>query len=112
MTITEILDWRTKKTAETAQIEKLLRDAGFEQVDAYRYNAASIRLRVIDRRFAGLTLEKRDAILEPFLEKLPEETQSDIMSLYAFTTAEIASGKTTTNARLNMEFENPSPSIL
>ena len=64
--------WEAKRTDETRQVEKVLRKAGFDQVDAYRYNSASIRVRVIDRRFEGLSAEKRDAMVEPHLERLPE----------------------------------------
>ena len=30
--------WESKRTEETLGVEKTLRDAGFDQVDAYRYN--------------------------------------------------------------------------
>ena len=64
--------WEAKRTDETRHVEDVLREAGFDQVDAYRYNPASIRVRVIDRRFEGLSPEQRDALVEPHLDELPE----------------------------------------
>ena len=40
--------WESKRTPETRTIEDLLRRT-FEQADSYRYNSASIRIRVIDK---------------------------------------------------------------
>lgn len=105
--------WETKRTDETREIEKALRDVGFEKVDSYRYNSASIRLRVIDPRFEGLPIDKREAMLDPHLAKLPERTQADIMNLFAFAPSELAqTAKTMRTFLLNTEFEDPSPSML
>ena len=81
--------WESKCTDETRQVEAALRDAGFRKVDAYRYNSASIRLRVVDPRFEGLTSERRDAMVDPHLRHLPERTQAVIMSLFAFAPSEL-----------------------
>ncbi len=106
-------DWAAKRTDETRMVEQALRDAGFENVDAYRYNSASIRVRVIDPQFEGLRPEQRDAMVEPHLEKLPERTQADIMSLFTFAPSELHDSPATFKAfLLNTEFDNPSPSIL
>jgi hypothetical protein len=105
--------WETKRTDETRQVEEVLRKAGFARVDAYRYNAASIRLRVIDPRFEGLAHEKRDAMVDPHLEQLPERTQADIMTLFTFAPSELQhTPKTSREFLLNTEFEEPSPSML
>ena len=113
MTKTSTQVWMSKRTAESGQVEELLRQAGFEQVDAYRYNSASIRVRVIDSRFEGLDREKRDAMVEPILEKLPEAIQADIMSLFTFAPSELQSKpETFREFSLNAEFEDPSPSVL
>ncbi len=45
-----VSEWETKRTAETRRIGDRLREAGSEQVDAYCFNPASIRLRFIDPR--------------------------------------------------------------
>ena len=57
MTTTTACSWEAKRTGETRMVEDLLRNAGFETVDAYRYNPASIRVRVIDKRFEGMSTD-------------------------------------------------------
>jgi hypothetical protein len=113
MTTTSATQWETKRTDETRLVEDVLKKAGFEKVDAYRYNSASIRVRVIDPRFEGLTAERRDAMVEPHLEQLPERTQADIMSLFTFAPSDLQqSRKTVRQFLLNAEFDDPSPSRL
>ena len=105
--------WEKKRTKETRNVENALKKAGFQQADAYRYNSASIRVRVIDPRFMGKTVEQRDAMVEPHLAKLPERTQADIMSLLTLAPEEIASADVSSTAFFqNAEFEDPSPSLL
>ena len=105
--------WEMKRTDETRHIEDALRRAGFEKADAYRYNSASIRVRLIDSRFEGLSPAQRDAMVEPHLEQLPESTQADIMNLFTFAPSELQqTQKTCREFLLNTEFEDPSPSIL
>lgn len=112
-TNTSVPPWESKRTDETRQVEDLLRKAGFARVDSYRYNPASIRIRVIDSRFEGLSLEKRDAMVEPFLEQLPERIQADIVNLFTFAPSELQqTPKTLREFLLNTEFEDPSPSML
>ena len=104
--------WEAKRTPETRMVEDLLRKH-FERADSYRYNSASIRVRVIDSRFEGLSREKRDAMVEPYLDTLPPETQRDIVTLFAFAPSEL--NRTPTSVKefmLNTEFDDPSPSIL
>lgn len=57
-----VATWEAKRTSETCDVENALRTAGFQRADAYRYNSASIRVRVIDPRFDGLSPEQRDAL--------------------------------------------------
>lgn len=113
MTNTTLPIWEAKRTDETRLVEDLLRKAGFEKADAYRYNSASIRVRVIDSRFERLSAERRDAMVEPHLDRLPEQTQADIISLYTFAPSELQeSPKTLREFMLNTEFDDPSPSML
>jgi len=113
MTASAIAVWEAKKTDETREVEAAVRKGGFAQVDAYRYNSASIRLRVIDPRFQGLPIEKRDAMVEPYLAALPEGTQGDLVALMTFSPEEIAEESGKLRERLlNGEFEDPSPSRL
>jgi hypothetical protein len=93
-------------------IEDLFRPH-FQQADSYRYNSASIRIRVIDPRFEGMPREKRDAMVEQYLDKLPPETQRDIVTLFTFAPSELAqTAKTIREHMLNTEFDDPSPSML
>ncbi len=113
MTNVATASWETKRTDETRHVEQVLRDAGFDRVDAYRYNAASIRMRVIDARFEGLATEERDALVEPHLDELPPRTQADIVTLLTFAPSDREPEPQTLAQRLlNAEFENPSPSRL
>ncbi len=111
MTITT-QPWETKRTDETRQIDVTLRKH-FKRAGSYRYNSASIRVRVIDPTFEGLSREKRDALVEPFLDTLPANTQSDIVTLLTFAPSElIQSPATFREFLLNAEFEDSSPSML
>jgi len=102
-------EWEAKRTPETRMVEDFLRPS-FPTVDAYRYNSASIRVRVIDDRFKGKSVEKRDAMVEPLLDQLPRETQADIMNLLT-----LYPGETNDFLRAlvnNIEFEHPIASEL
>ncbi len=104
--------WESKRTPETRGIEDLLR-RNFQQADSYRYNSASIRIRVIDERFEGMPREKRDALVEEHIGKLPPETQRDIVTLLTFAPSEMSDAKKSFREfLLNTEFEDPSPSQL
>ena len=104
--------WHSKRTEETQMVEEVLKQGGFDTVDAYRFNSASIRVRVIDRRFEGLPREKRDALVEEYLDKLPPDTQRDIVTLFTFAPSELALTPTTFREfMLNNEFDDPGPAI-
>jgi stress-induced morphogen len=104
--------WEAKRTSETRHVEDLLRRR-FQQADCYRYNSASIRVRVIDPRFEGMSREKRDAMVEPYLDELPAETQRDIVTLFTFAPSELKRTPTTFREYMvNTEFDDPSPSTL
>jgi hypothetical protein len=113
MTPTTTEAWRGKRTPETEMVERALRNA-FPNADAYRYNSASIRVRVIDKRFEGVPIEKRDELIEEYLAELPERTQADIISLFLFAPSELEelSPKTLRQHFSNNDFEEPSPSML
>ncbi len=79
----------------------------------YRYNSASIPVRVIDSRFEGRPREKRDAMAEPYLDKLPAEIQRDIVTLFTFAPSELAqTPQTFREFMLNSAFDDPSSSML
>jgi stress-induced morphogen len=101
--------WEAKRTDESRKVEELLRKE-FPRSDAYRYNSASIRVRVVDERFKGKSIEKRDAMVEPLLKQLPEKTQADIMNLLTLYPNEEKDSFKAYYA--NAEFEDPSDSKL
>lgn len=94
-----------KRTPETRKIEALLRDA-FPRTEAYRYNSASIRVRIIDEQFSGKSRTEKEDLVWPLLEQLPEETRADIMIVLMLSPDEID------DSHMNLEFEKPSPSRL
>jgi len=105
---TTIPPWEEKRTGETRRVEEHLGQY-FERADAYRYNSASIRVRVIDSRFEGMPREKRDGLVEPYLAQLPEEIQRDIVTLFTFAPSELRETSTTYREfLLNTEFDDPS----
>jgi acid stress-induced BolA-like protein IbaG/YrbA len=97
------------RTKETRDVEDFLRTV-FPRTDAYRYNSASIRIRVIDERFEGKSHVRRDAMVEKLLKQLPPETQGDIVNLLTLSPDELTD--LSKGGIMNYEFENPSPSIL
>ena len=105
-----MLEMKLLKTAETKKIEKLLLKhfpdhlAGFPPT-AYRYNRASIRIRVVSPIFTDLDLVQRDELVYPILKKnLPEETWQDISVILLLSPEEVE------HSPGNLEYENPTPS--
>jgi stress-induced morphogen len=97
------------RTDESRKVEELLRQR-FPNTDAYRYNSASIRVRVVAPEFQGKSRDERDALVESLLDQLPRETQQDIMNLLTLYPGE---ADDSLRAKLhNLEFEDPTPSTL
>ena len=93
--------WKRLQTAETKEIAAELRKK-FPQTDAYRYNSAAIRVRVVDSQFKGKSETQRERRVLPLIRKFPEEIQADITLLLMLSPDELDS------SLANMEFENPS----
>jgi stress-induced morphogen len=71
----------------------------------YRQNSASIRLRVIDHRFEGMTKSRRHADVWDFLaERVPKDTLADVSLVLAVAPAELR------HSFANFDFEQPTPS--
>src|SRR2546425_515486 len=98
--------WKGMRTRETKKVEEILRRE-FPESDAYRYNSASIRIRIIDPRFKGKSTEERDDLVEPLLEQFDESTQADIMTLVPLYPGETEAPLGALGA--NRAFEDPSP---
>ena len=93
--------WTAMQTAETKTIEDAL--AGhFPDVKVYRYNPASIRVRIIDERFRGRSKPERERMVLPLVRALPEDIQSDITILLLLAPEEAG------QSLMNREFEDPS----
>lgn len=80
--------WEALRDADSQLTERTLCDAGWERVAAFRYNAASIRVRVVDRRFEGLSRQQRIELVEPTVATLPVAVQSSIVAVWVFTPQE------------------------
>ena len=106
--------WEAKRTDETRMVEDFLRSGGsFARVDSYRYNAASIRIRVIDPRFEGLSRVERDSMVEKYLDQLPPETQTDIVTLFTFAPSDLEKKPASFKEYMfSVEFDDYSPSML
>ena len=76
------------------------------QIDLYRQNPVSVRVRIIDPDFARQDRVERHKDVWRYLDSLDEESQSDISSLILLTPGE------TKKSFANFEFEDPVPSIL
>lgn len=91
-------------TDETQHIEKVFRDFGYADVQSYRLGPYSVRLRVRDARFAGMSRVARMQHLAPLIRALPEETQQDMIFVLPIAPGEELQGQF---QRMNTEFENP-----
>jgi stress-induced morphogen len=76
------------------------------QIDLYRRNNVSVRVRIVDPDLAGLSLPQRHDLAWRYLDALSDEAQADISTLLLLAPAEVP------ESFGNMEFENPVPSVL
>ena len=78
----------------------------FPDVTVRRTNSLMLRVRIIDKRFRGLSKVARHELVEPLLDQLPAELQEEIYFVLLLTPDEVAT------STLNEEFENPVPSLI
>ena len=105
----EPLPWESMKDDDSRRIETLLREAGFERVDAYRFNSASVRVRVIDPRFEEMPVPEREDMVFPVIERLPERIREDILLLLTMAPSELKGRNR--HLLVNLEFESPLPTV-
>lgn len=74
------------------------------RIDLYRPNSVSIRIRVIDPRFAGLGMPARHDRVWAHLEKLPDEVVGEISMVLLLAPGEVD------RSISNFEFEHTAPS--
>lgn len=73
--------------------------------DAYRYNNASVRIKIQDPRFAGMSKgDRHDDVWDNYVSRLSDETQSDVSMLLLVAPGELSF--------LGEEFADPSPTRL
>ncbi len=96
---------REKHDVEAEKIKALL-NKRFKNASAYRYNSVSIRVRVIDKGFKGLSRIERENLVMPLLRALEQITLDDITLLLLLTPEEAET------SMMNLEFDDPSRSGL
>lgn len=74
----------------------------------YRYNPASIRVRVVDPTFAGMTYTQREESIADILTALPSAVRTDITLLLLLTPNEAQDP----SDLMNLEFDDPSSTYL
>jgi stress-induced morphogen len=76
------------------------------QIDIYRQNPVSVRVRIIDPAFAGQSKVERSKEVWKCLDSLSDDVQSDLSTLILLAPEE------TKMSFANLEFEDPVPSNL
>ncbi|HVS35868.1 MAG TPA: hypothetical protein VMS17_09820 [Gemmataceae bacterium] len=76
------------------------------QIEVYRHNSVSVRIRVINREFKGLSRAQREEDLWAVLSRLPEDAAAEVSLLLLLTPEEAK------KSFASFEFDNPIPSKL
>ncbi len=76
------------------------------EIEIYRQNCVSVRIRIIDTDFRGLSRSDRHQKVWKYLGPVSDETISDVTLLLLLTPEERQS------SFANFEFENPVPSAI
>ena len=76
------------------------------EIEAYRQNSVSVRIRILNPEFAGKSRAQREEEVWAVLNELPEEAVADISLLLLLTPEEAA------RSFANSEFDDPIPSKL
>jgi hypothetical protein len=107
-----MVEVRGKADSDVEAVKQALVPFAAQHPDAetslYRYNPASIRIRVVGNVFQSMDHFDRHDFVWRFLEALDEETLEQVTLLLLLTPQEVANGK----SMANIEFEDPSPSLL
>jgi len=101
--VTKRIDDATRQIADLLA-DRYASDHPRADVDVYRYNPVSIRIRIIDPDFDGKSIPQRERAVWKHLRTLPEDVRADISVCLLITPAEQASSP------MNLEFEKPSRS--
>lgn len=79
---------------------------GNAEIVVYRHNSVSVRIRIVDPDFDGISKAERHDLVWDFVKDLPEAQQSEISLLLLFTPDEVE------RSFANDEFDHPIPSPL
>lgn len=99
--------WDDRRTDETRLIEKRLAEQ-YPTTEAYRFNSASIRIRIVDERFEGMPTIEREDMVWPLLDTLPKKSKADVSLLLLLAPSELKG--INRHTLVNQEFEYPRPS--
>lgn len=89
-TVSNILrGWKIRRTPDSSDVERCLRRGGFEQVDAYCFNSAAIRVRVVSSKFCDLDGSHRFQLFNTGLRSLPDDLLSSITHVTLLTPIEL-----------------------
>jgi len=104
----EVLHGKTDTTLEQVGValERYQSEHPAARISMYRQNSASVRVRIVDPVFVGMSRPDRSDYVWKYLETLPDDVQSDISTVLLLTADEID------RSFGNFEFENPIPSTL
>jgi stress-induced morphogen len=69
-------------------LEPYMKEHAEAKVDVYRRNSGSVRIRVVDPDFQGVSMTDRDQGLWPLVESLPEDVVSQLSLLLLLTPKE------------------------
>ena len=82
------------------------RDHPSSRIDLYRHNSASIRIRILDPDFCGMSRRERHNLVWKYLDPISEDAQGDISMIVLLAPTEVE------KSMGNLEFEDPVPSGL
>jgi stress-induced morphogen len=82
------------------------RDHPSARIDLYRQNSASVRVRIVDSDFSGMSKKVRHNLVWKYLDPISEDAQADISMLVLLAPTEVE------KSMGNLEFEDPVPSVL
>jgi hypothetical protein len=98
-----------KKDIVSKQVEKILKEHYLPRypeaiIEVYRYESCLIRIRIVERRFAGTEIPERDEEIWEIIRKhVPKEIISTITVVLLIAPEEME------DSGMNYEFEHPTP---
>jgi stress-induced morphogen len=87
-------------------LEAYQKDHPLAQITMYRQNSVSVRIRIVDPDFNGMSKADRNDRVWDYLDRLSDNAQADVSVLLLLTPSELP------KSFANLEFEDPVPSVL